>query len=95
VSINLDTVGSDATRPNNRLGPDLGDIGKAVPTDRDRDQQIQRHLPRVVDGQRPHPRPQRRGQFPIQSDLAGRRGQQHRTRVRTTRFAVVSTVSDG
>ena len=97
VSISRDTVGSEATCPNTAgLGPDLGDIGQAVPTDRDRDRQIQQHLPRVVHGQRPHPRaatprtvpgPDRPWPAVAASSTA--------PAWETTRFAVVSTISDG
>ena len=75
VSISRDTVGSDATGPNTcGCGPQLGDVGQAVPAHRQRHRQIQQHLARIVAGQRPPPRRQRRAQRGVQTRPSPRSG---------------------
>ena len=78
-----------------RIGPDLCDIGQAVAADRDRDRQIEQHLPRVVDAI---------GRIQGRSAADSSRSNPTRPAVaasniapacETTRLAVVSTVNDG
>ena len=97
MSISRDTVGVGCDLPEQvGFGPELGNVGQAVPTDRDRDRQIQQYLSWVVDGQRaastaatPRTVPRSRPTFP------GVAASTTAPACETTRFAVVSTINDG
>ena len=78
ASISRLTVGIRGHRPEQLgLGADHADVGQAVPTQRDRDRQIQHRLARVMDRpSRPPRRQPRRQRLRQPADAGGR--QQHR-----------------
>ena len=64
------------------LGAHHGDVGQAVPTQRERHRQIEHDLRRVVHRVRQPPRPQRRKQLAIQPDRPNGLGEQQPTGLR-------------
>lgn len=62
-------VGGDGPE-HGRLGPQHGDVRETVSARRDRQRDVQEHLPGIVNGPRLPPRRQRRGYRPVKAALA-------------------------
>lgn len=78
LSMTRKTVGSEATGPNIRFGPQHADVGQTAPAECDGQGHIQQDLPRIVHGPRLAPRRECRRYRIVQNGLADHLGQQHR-----------------